>query len=95
MPSTSGPTEADPASTAERRQLATSVMRALDRLSPPQREVLILKEFEGLKFREIAELLGCPESTVKSRMYGGLSELREALAREGVVDRGRRNASRR
>ena len=33
---------------------------------------LVLKEFEGLKFREIAEILGCPESTVKSRMYYGL-----------------------
>jgi RNA polymerase sigma-70 factor (ECF subfamily) len=95
MPVASGSVEADPARNAERRQLATSVMRALDQLPASQREVLILKEFEGLKFREIAELLGCPESTVKSRMYGGLSELRAALARQGVVDGERQVASRR
>ena len=60
------------------------VRRALTRLPPDQREVLVLKEFQGLKFREIAELLGCPESTVKSRMYYGLKGLKSALAREGL-----------
>lgn len=62
------------------------VRRALTRLQPEQREVLVLKEFQGLKFREIAELLGCPESTVKSRMYYGLKSLKTALAREGGTD---------
>ena len=60
------------------------VMRALDRLPAEQREVLILKEFEGLKFREIAEILGCPESTVKSRMYYGLSGVRQHLVQQGI-----------
>ena len=46
--------------------------------------MLILKEYEGLKFKEIAEILSCPESTVKSRMYYGLSGLRSALARQGI-----------
>jgi RNA polymerase sigma-70 factor (ECF subfamily) len=45
---------------------------------------LILKEFEGLKFKEIAEILGCPESTVKSRMYYGLSGMRSVLTRRGI-----------
>ena len=62
------------------------VRRALTRLPPEQREVLVLKEFQGLKFREISELLGCPESTVKSRMYYGLKSLKSALAREGGSD---------
>jgi RNA polymerase sigma-70 factor (ECF subfamily) len=67
---------------ADRRKRA--VTRALDDLPPEQREVLILKEYEGMKFREIAAILSCPESTVKSRMYYGLSSLRSALERQGV-----------
>lgn len=74
----------DPARNAERNELSQAVYRALGKLPPEQREVLILKEFEGLKFKEIAEILDCPESTIKSRMYYGLSGLRSALAREGI-----------
>lgn len=73
-----------PEGSAERHQLSDAVKRALDGIPAAQREVLILKEFEGLKFKEIAAVLGCPESTVKSRMYGGLNGLRSALVREGV-----------
>jgi len=68
---------------AERHEAQRHVQRALERIPAEQREVLVLKEFEGLKFREIAEILGCPESTVKSRMYYGLRGLKAALAREG------------
>jgi len=74
----------DPARAAESRELAAALGRALGEIPPEQREVLVLKEFEGLKFREIAEILDCPESTVKSRMYYGLSGLRDALARQGI-----------
>lgn len=51
----------------------------LDQLPEPQRTVILLKEFEELKFREIAEILDCPESTIKSRLYGGLSTLKSLL----------------
>jgi RNA polymerase sigma-70 factor (ECF subfamily) len=78
------PASLDPARVTERRELADSVRRALAEIPREQREVLVLKEFEGLKFREIAEILDCPESTVKSRMYYGLSGLRDALARQGI-----------
>jgi RNA polymerase sigma-70 factor (ECF subfamily) len=74
----------DPASAAERNELSQAVYQAMDQIPREQREVLILKEYEGLKFKEIAEILGCPESTVKSRMYYGLSGLRSALARQGI-----------
>lgn len=63
----------------DRRERSLRVRRALDRLPREQREVLVLKEFEEMKFREIAELLGCPESTVKSRLYRGLTALRAGL----------------
>lgn len=74
----------DPSLGVERQETRHAVMRALREIPAEQREVLILKEFEELKFKEIAEILGCPESTVKSRMYYGLNGLRTALARQGI-----------
>jgi RNA polymerase sigma-70 factor (ECF subfamily) len=74
----------DPSESLAAEQRRRAVTRALDELPPEQREVLILKEYEGLKFREIAAILSCPESTVKSRMYYGLTSLRTALERRGV-----------
>jgi RNA polymerase sigma-70 factor (ECF subfamily) len=41
--------------------------------------VVLLKEYEGLRFREIAEILGVPVSTVKSKMYAGLDLLARKL----------------
>jgi RNA polymerase sigma-70 factor (ECF subfamily) len=76
---------ADPAGAAECRERRAAVLGALRRIPAEQREVLVLKEFEGLKFREIAEILGCPESTVKSRMYYGLDAVRAALERQGFT----------
>lgn len=74
----------DPVGDVTRDEQRRAVGRALSEIPPEQREVLVLKEFEGLKFREIADILGCPESTVKSRMYYGLAGLKDALARQGV-----------
>jgi len=75
---------AGPAELVETEERRRAVVRALESIPAEQREVLILKEFQGLKFREIAEILGCPESTVKSRMYYGLNGLRSALVRAGI-----------
>lgn len=74
----------DPATAAERNELSQAVYQAMDQIPREQREVLIMKEYEGLKFKEIAAILDCPESTVKSRMYYGLSGLRTALTRQGI-----------
>ena len=79
-----GDSEDDPVRMIESRENSTAVLRALQEIPDEQREVLVLKEFEGLKFREIAELLDCPESTVKSRMYYGLNGMRAALSRQGI-----------
>lgn len=84
LPERAAQADASPAP-AERRETTAAVRRALDRLTPEQREVVILKEFEGLKFREIAALLSCPESTAKSRLYHGLTAVRAALAGEGIT----------
>lgn len=78
------PSTADPSLDLASRERRVALARALAEIPPEQREVLVLKEFEGLRFREIAEILGCPESTVKSRMYYGLTGLRSALTRQGI-----------
>ena len=75
----------DPSLGAEQRERRDAVQCACRHSPPEQREVLVLKEFEGLKFREIADILDCPESTVKSRMYYGLNGLKSALVREGIT----------
>jgi RNA polymerase sigma-70 factor (ECF subfamily) len=75
----------DPSSGVEQRERNEAVLHALRQIPAEQREVLILKEYEGLKFREIAAILDCPESTVKSRMYYGLNGLRTALVRRGIT----------
>jgi RNA polymerase sigma-70 factor, ECF subfamily len=71
----------------ERGDLARLVARAMDSLPPEQREVVILKEYQGLTFPEIADVLDVPVSTVKTRLYRGLDLLRHRLERQGVRGR--------
>jgi len=66
------------------RDLARAVRRAVDELPEEQREVVILKEYQDLTFLEIAQALDVPVSTVKTRLYRGLGQLRLRLEREGV-----------
>jgi RNA polymerase sigma-70 factor (ECF subfamily) len=53
-------------------------------LPEEQRTAIILKEYHGLTFQEIADLLDCPLSTVKTRLYQGLLVLRKQLTEAGV-----------
>jgi RNA polymerase sigma-70 factor (ECF subfamily) len=46
------------------------------KLPSKQRAVIVMKEYQGLKFREISEILEIPISTVKSRLYLGLKTLK-------------------
>lgn len=61
-------------------ELALAVESALGRLSEEQREAVILKIYQGFKFEEMAEVLSCPVSTVKSRLYTALDLLKDTLA---------------
>jgi RNA polymerase sigma-70 factor (ECF subfamily) len=64
--------------------LSHIVAAAVWALPEEHREVIVLKEYEGLTFAEIAETLGLPPSTVKTRLYRGLVQLREMLERQGI-----------
>ena len=76
--------EAGPSESVEdlvaRRELSGVVAVAMARLPDEQRTAIILKEYHGMTFQEIADLQGCPLSTVKTRLYQGLSVLRRDLA---------------
>ncbi len=61
-------------------ELSVAVTAALDRLNPEQREAVVLKVYQGFKFEEMAEILDCPVSTIKSRLYTALVLLKAELA---------------
>lgn len=68
----------------EARDLSRVVAAAVDSLPQEQREVIVLKEYQGLTFLEIAQALDVPISTVKTRLYRGLGQLRQRLERQGI-----------
>ncbi len=75
---------AAPGDAMERVVVGLTVRHALDSLSSAHREVLDLTYTEGLKQSEIAERLGVPLGTVKTRTYHALRGLKEVLEQEGV-----------
>ncbi|MEA2602157.1 MAG: hypothetical protein QOF89_3149 [Acidobacteriota bacterium] len=74
----------EPESLAARRELATVLGRALHSLSPEQRAVVELTYYYGLAYAEIAEIVGCPVNTVKTRMFHARRRLKELLPELGV-----------
>ena len=80
--------EATPSESIEdlvaRKEISAAVARAMAELPEEQRTAIILKEYHGLTFQEIADMLDCPLSTVKTRLYQGLTVLRRQLERSGV-----------
>jgi RNA polymerase sigma-70 factor (ECF subfamily) len=81
LPQSPGPSALD---LVEAQDLSRTVSGAVAALPEEQREVIVLKEYQGLTFLEIAEVLGLPMSTVKTRLYRGLGQLKEQLERQGV-----------
>jgi RNA polymerase sigma-70 factor (ECF subfamily) len=71
------PSVEDQVAQAELGRHVAAVMR---RLPEDQRTAILLKEYHGLTFQEIAEVTGCPLSTAKTRVYQGLNVLRRELA---------------
>jgi RNA polymerase sigma-70 factor (ECF subfamily) len=65
-------------------ETSLAVASAMSRLTKEQREAVELKIYQGFKFEEMAEILGCPVSTVKSRLYTALDLLKNVLAPANV-----------
>ena len=61
-------------------EVSLAIESAMSRLSADQREAVVLKIYQGFKFEEMAEILECPVSTVKSRLYTALDLLKDTLA---------------
>jgi len=69
----------DPAAQVERKEMRDRIERAIGQLPAHEREILVMREFEELRYREIAELLGIPVGTVMSRLYAARRGLADAL----------------
>jgi RNA polymerase sigma-70 factor (ECF subfamily) len=67
----------------EQQELAECVAQALAALPAPLREVLVLRHYEGMKFEQMARLLGTPASTLKSRFAVALDRMRVSLEQQG------------
>jgi len=76
-----------------RREMSAAVQLAMAELPEEQRTAIMLKEYHGLTFQEIAEMLDCPLSTVKTRLYQGLTVLRRRLERQQAETARLRRAS--
>jgi RNA polymerase sigma-70 factor (ECF subfamily) len=71
--------EDDPAAPLERAERDERIQEALDALAPDHRAVVVMKEFDGLRYEEIGAMLGIPVGTVRSRLHRARCELRERL----------------
>jgi RNA polymerase sigma-70 factor (ECF subfamily) len=76
-----------------RREMSRAVAKAMAELPEDQRIAILLKEYHGLTFQEIADQLNCPLSTVKTRLYQGLSVLRRRLERQQAEEASLRRAT--
>jgi len=76
---------AGPVAHLEARERKEQLQRALERLSPDLREAVVLRDLQDLDYLEIAQVLGVPQGTVKSRINRGRLELARVLKRmEGM-----------
>jgi RNA polymerase sigma-70 factor, ECF subfamily len=72
-----------PEQIARRDSQAERVRSALEKLSPEHREVIMLAFYNELSYSEIAQILNCPEGTVKSRVYYAKEQLKRILSEGG------------
>lgn len=73
-----------PEKSFQKGELADLLAKALSKLNADQRAVIIMKEYECLKFKEIAEVLNISENTAKSRLYYGLKSLKAILSKWNI-----------
>lgn len=73
-----------PGRTLERKQLHARLLAALEQLPEDQRQAVVLREVDGLSYKEIAEVMGIPEGTVMSRLYYARRKLQATLQGEAA-----------
>jgi RNA polymerase sigma-70 factor (ECF subfamily) len=73
----------DPLATSERRELQRLMWACLSRLDAAHREILVLRDYQDLSYRDIAEVLDIPLGTVMSRLHAARRKLRGALLETG------------
>lgn len=72
----------NPARDLERKRLHAAILTAMDELPEEQKQVVVLREVEGMSYKEIAEVMDIPEGTVMSRLYYARKKLQNALRGE-------------
>jgi RNA polymerase sigma factor (sigma-70 family) len=78
--------EKDPQDALLQREAHDSLRRAIEDLPPEFRDAIILREFEGLSYKEIAQIVGAPIGTVMSRLARGRERLQQSLAEHPSED---------
>jgi RNA polymerase sigma factor (sigma-70 family) len=76
------PAELAPDRSLEQRENEQRVRKALGALTPEQREAILLSRYQGLSYAEIAQIAGCSEGAVKTRVFRAMETLKKALAGE-------------
>lgn len=69
-------------------ELGQAIQQALDGLSPKHRLAFVLREFEDMSYKEMADVMQCSEGTVMSRLHHARKKLQNSLARLGFVEGG-------
>jgi len=82
----------DPAQIHERDELQQKVRKALDKLRFDYRAPMVLRFYADLDYKEIADVLGVPEGTVKTRLHRGKQDLKKIMDKEGGLEHGRQTA---
>ncbi|HUJ16017.1 MAG TPA: RNA polymerase sigma factor [Thermoanaerobaculia bacterium] len=77
------PAELSPERNLQRRENERRIQKALSALTPEQREAILLSRYQGLSYAEIAQISGCSEGAVKTRVFRAMETLKKALTCEG------------
>ena len=77
------PNELSPERKLELRENEVRVRKALEALTPEQREAILLSRYQGLSYAEIAQIAGCSEGAVKTRVFRAMETLKKALTGQG------------
>ena len=75
-----------PSESVEQKETSDMIGDALQSLPEGQRTPIIMRHYLDMSFPEIAEVLGCPATTIKSRVYAGFCALKETLGQMGLLE---------